>query len=862
MRAGPSAAAVPGPGRDPTEWLRSLLDLPRLMSLGWDPNTGVWTVDPAQGAFSYQACAVAGCDYAAAGEHGLCGGCRSRWRGGPPSLEEFVARPRTRERSRTERLCAVCCVPGHMRPANVHGICVACEALRRRRGQSVEALVAGEDRFAPARPRPTIGHCRAATCGRLAAYAIGLCHGHYTRWTKAGRPPLAGWCDAVGPLLGDRGTRVSLAGVEEHFMVELLFGVQSALDRGRRLRPAELRTVAERARRQRCRSLAELRRDTTNTECVRFVTQTLDAIELAAKTPEGEATNDVWDLRVWGFAGTLSFIGGQPNRHPGRLPAEAIRQRWLRDGAKAWAASRLPLLRSASGAHSVVATLGRWSGHLARRADGGEDPVALTKEDISSFLVSLRVAANAGRLPPNMHSRTLWFLRQFLRESRDLGLDERAGPLFGLARSVIVAREEIPAPPRRDSEDEAGDAIPDAVLAQLLDEASLARLSPDGRRRLEIGLEVGRRPSELCRLRLDCVAYDERLNEATGATEAKAVLVYDMTKVNTLRCRLPIHERTAGLIADQQAAVRARFPDTPGSELVLFPAIQRPKGGRRPVSASSWASELRGWAERLELFEGRLDPEGGLHVLGGPDAPPVRFDSSRVFPYALRHTYAQRHVNAGTPVEVLKELMGHDKLDTTAGYYRISSRRKRDAIRRVLPLQVTVTGARLRLVGDAADSDLGAYALSQVAVPMGSCTEPSNVRARGGACDFRYRCFGCRHFRTDPSYVPELRAYLTRLLTARERLAAAVPELAEWARREASPSDDEIAAVRNLIAACEDALALLEPDDRAATEAAIEVLRTTRDSMDTTFPVAFRGSVAQPAPVLFPNVAADGGHQR
>ena len=96
--------------------------------------------------------------------------------------------------------------------------------------------------------------------------------------------------------------------------------------------------------------------------------------------------------------------------------------------------------------------------------------------------------------------------------------------------------------------------------------------------------------------------------------------------------------------------------------------MPRPKGGRRPVSAGVLASELRGWAERLEFFEGWLDAEGGLRLVGDPDAPPVRFDSSRVFPYALRHTYAQRHVNAGTPVEVLKELMGHDKLDITADY--------------------------------------------------------------------------------------------------------------------------------------------------------------------------------------------------
>ncbi|MGH9226053.1 MAG: hypothetical protein ACRD2W_20230, partial [Acidimicrobiales bacterium] len=331
-------------------------------------------------------------------------------------------------------------------------------------------------------------------------------HGHYTRWTKAARPPLAAWCDVVGPLLGDRGTRICLAGLEEHFVVELLFGVQSALDHGRRLRPAELRTLAERARRQRCRSFAELGRDTTNTECVRFVAQTLDAVDLAAKTPAGEAANDVWDLRVWGFAGTLSFVGGQPNRHPGRLPAEPIRQRWLREGAKAWAASRLPLLRSASGPQSVVATIGRWSGHLAHRADGGEGPAALAQEDISSFLVSLRVAANGGRLPPNMHSRTLWFRRQFLRESRDLGLDERGGPLFGLARSVTVAREEIPAHPGATPRTRPATPSPTPCWPSSSTRPAMARLSPDGRRRLEIGLEAGRRPSELCRLRLDCVA--------------------------------------------------------------------------------------------------------------------------------------------------------------------------------------------------------------------------------------------------------------------------------------------------------------------------------------------------------------------
>src|SRR5664279_6389621 len=60
-----------------------------------------------------------------------------------------------------------------------------------------------------------------------------------------------------------------------------------------------------------------------------------------------------------------------------------------------------------------------------------------------------------------------------------------------------------------------------------------------------------------------------------------------------------------------------------------------------------------------------------------------------------------------------------------------------------------------------------------VAVPFGTCAEPSNVSAGGQACPFRFRCLGCGHFRTDPSYLPELRDYLQTLLRNRERILAA-----------------------------------------------------------------------------------------
>ena len=72
-----------------------------------------------------------------------------------------------------------------------------------------------------------------------------------------------------------------------------------------------------------------------------------------------------------------------------------------------------------------------------------------------------------------------------------------------------------------------------------------------------------------------------------------------------------------------------------------------------------------------------------------------------------------------------------------------------------------------RLWGDAhalLDSEHARYAVGDVAVPYGRCTEPSNVKAGGGACPVRFRCAGCDHFRTDVSHLPELTAYLDDLL--------------------------------------------------------------------------------------------------
>ncbi|MGH9088796.1 MAG: hypothetical protein ACRDYZ_11925 [Acidimicrobiales bacterium] len=120
--------------------------------------------------------------------------------------------------------------------------------------------------------------------------------------------------------------------------------------------------------------------------------------------------------------------------------------------------------------------------------------------------------------------------------------------------------------------------------------------------------------------------------------------------------------------------------------------------------------------------------------------------------------------------------------------------------------------------------------LSWVAVPMGKCSEPTNVRAGGQACPIRYQCAGCPHFESDPSYLPELRSYADDLRKEREAMLAA--GAAEWAVGHVGRQVD---VVVGHIHTHEALLGRLAHGERAAIEDASVTLRKARQSL----PVAF-----------------------
>ena len=612
--------------------LARAIDYPLLVVAGWDPATQTLAPDRGHRLLGYPVCRVAGCELEAWDPGGLCTGCRDRFRAsGGTGAEAFCQAGVSRKNRSRDRRCLVCRVAGFERPVGTSDLCLSCDGLRRRRRQSVGAYVNGDDEHLPAIPRPALGTCAVASCQRLAARPhSGLCGAHDGSWRLAGRPELAVFCRSAVPCLGDRSGRVVLAGLEENVIAELLYGVQAALAEGRRVMPATLRHVAAHLRHTGAGSVAAAASLAAARTPVRwFLAFAADRAGLVRSSVETEQAKDVWDLRLWGAAGRLSFTGGQTsNRRAGGRPGRPITQPWLKAAARAWAAEALTT-KTAGPARAVIGAVGLLSEHLARRADAGADPASLGHRDVEAFLARLAHLERAGALPAGVRVRSLSLLASFLRDCREMGLTQPGAVLAGLPGDVVIRRAERPRGPRGD--DQAGRALPETVMSQLLDPGSLERLSRLAgltiTAAVELGAGVGRRTTELCSLRFACLDYDEHTGD-DGKRRASPVLVHDMPKVFKTGCRLPVHDREAAIITAQQARVRAAFPGTSPDRLALFPRPLKNPDGTKPIAAAHLQRAMRAWVTALPSLDG---PERGA------DGCLLPFPRELVFPYAFRH---------------------------------------------------------------------------------------------------------------------------------------------------------------------------------------------------------------------------------
>lgn len=158
-----TAAVSLASGADALARVRARVDLGVLTARGWDPVAKVFAPAVDDPLFGYHRCERARCPRAGQSDRaralGLCDADtrnylarRDGHRGVPMTLAQFKAAPARRiaQATREEGLCLVCCTPGHERVARHRGLCPDCNRLRADRRQTIEAFIAGDERFAPA----------------------------------------------------------------------------------------------------------------------------------------------------------------------------------------------------------------------------------------------------------------------------------------------------------------------------------------------------------------------------------------------------------------------------------------------------------------------------------------------------------------------------------------------------------------------------------------------------------------------------------------------------------------------------------------------------------------------------------------
>lgn len=784
-----------------------------LAEIGWDPVSLVMFLPPAHLLLGCPVCAAVGCMVTAPHRDGVCAGCRHRLAQHGLALEDIALLP---VKDRPDRGMGPCLVAGCARQWASGPSRLCRRHLDQCQGKGLaEFLTCPRTRALDACPP-----CAVAACPRQRRHPTGrYCDAHRMRLrTLMAKNPGTDedrW-QQIEPPIGTGG-QVSLRGLAPLVAIEVLLGLQQRcrLDQVR-TKEVDLRSVCDDLRRQQVHSISDYYLEPTRSLAFAGVFHALARhARRALSTPAAEAMLDEWDLAVFGNSGTVSFTG--------------LSQPWLREAAKRWAIDDLPRRRIRPGRRTTtgmsvrhhVNALVRLSETLRMRPDQGRIPAGLGRADIETFLNRLAYLTSTGQISMDARLRTIREVRQVLSTIRTLGLTRPGTLAGGLGEDFTIGATDVPDEPEPA---ESGRDLPPEIMRQLC--AHLDRLtSPPMRAGIELAIDTGRRPEEIAALAFDCLARD---------ADETAVLVFDNHKAGRLGRRLPISANTADVITAQQQWVRTRYPHTPVGELKLLPTDRRNPRGDRSLSAFSLAFHHRTWITNLPVLK---------------TADYTEFDKSLIVLYAYRHTYAQRHADAGVPIDVLRELMDHRKLDTTSGYYQVGQGRRREAVDRVTAMQFNRHGERIwRQAQELLDSDHARRSVGEVIVPFGLCTEPSNVQAGGNACPYRFRCAGCDHFRTDVSYLPDLKSHLDDLLRNREKLLA-TQDLEEWARAEALPSENEITRIRRLISNVEAGLDQLKPADRAEIEQSVALVRRHRTT------ALGMPRIRQPVPDIHPQPA-------
>ena len=633
-------------------WLRARLDL-GWRAGEWDDERLLFTGDLASPRTAAWACRTPGCPTATRRPSGRCEGCRRARASLGVAWSAFDADPPVRVRRPLER--GRCTVPGCEGDLHCDGLCFRHErAWGKDRGEPITVFIAR------ARPLARAAECRVAGCGRESVTRRRLCRFHGQRLHRQHtigtltEDQLTGWIAAERPRLGAH--QFSLSGLSERLRVEVLYALQQRDQAPPPLDPTQVRILLSRLG-----DAATLRAADPQAVCESGGVQYNSAIrglfrdlrrhldrawtEYAGVDP---FAGDVWQVAL------LDLQSNASRRWPatqGVIDFGPIEPAWLREIVKDWARSTRPylqtlrqaLLACQAASHTLIAA-------------GRTDPTRLGAGDFTRILDAISTQRRTeGSLYSAAHRNLMTYqFCQVIEHGRASGLMTQVPDPFRPA-----TRRRIREQP---NEDELGKALPETVIRQL--DAHLHLLGPAGRAGsispadlqamhqtvYRILRDTGRRPGEVISLHTDCLEI----------IDGQHNLIYDNHKAGRMRRRLPITTDTVEIIRSwQQRRAGLRLPQTLHRWLFPSPLVRAPQSHGH-LTSSAIAATFKAWVARI----GVIDSE-----LLGTDGDPAPFSPSLITPYALRHSYAQRHADAGVPVDVLRDLMDHVAIATTMGYY-------------------------------------------------------------------------------------------------------------------------------------------------------------------------------------------------
>ncbi len=641
---------------------------------------------------------------------------------------------------------------------------------RRQRGENIE-------RWARtiAIPYTDIPPCAVPACPRAGLDAHGLCHYHvcvlrrHRRRVGDDRTDPHAWAATQTPYLARH--QFSLNPLPQPLRSEVLYGLQQAEDWMRSLQPEYVRRLVDTITVDTLLAGTPARTICPSTQ--KGVRRLVDRLCSAVRAGFAEFTGvphlagDVIDLRALG----QRSVKGQRLKVAKTADLGVVQQHWLKALLRGWTLTQGPDADSFARTLHAATLATRV---LARRPDGGHDPAVLGYGDITAIVEAFRTALKKdGTLFGSSYRGTL--AAKFFEL---LAYGRRTGALTVLpgdfARDPVEHRIRL----EEANEDDIGKAIPEPVIRQL--DAHLhtvGQAAARGRRYLapdDLQLlyqtaytllrDTGRRPGEIVSLARDCL---ETHRDETW-------LRWDNHKARRNRRRLPITASTARAIRTWQTRRDQLTWPASGADS-LFPPLGR-LGHDRHMPTNYLNDTLRAWID----------------------------------------TIPQIHADAGTPVDVLCELMDHKSVRTTQRYYTVSLQRKREAVAKLSAHIVDQTGR-------STPCSSTTYELRSVAVPYGGCTEPSNVKAGGSSCPIRFQCAGCGFYRPDPSYLPAIEQHINDLRADRE--TAHAMDAAEFVTTALSA---QITAYEQVTDRMRHRLAALPTAERREIEDASNLLRKVR----------------------------------